>query len=126
MINIYGPTECTITATYYELSNKQAITSASVPIGMALPGLSAILVTDNKKITTANTLAELYLAGDQLVEGYFHDTEKTQQAFITLPTDKTDPPIRYYRTGDIVYYNEQKNIVFHGRNDHQFLSLIHI
>ena len=120
VINIYGPTECTITATYYELSNKQAITSASVPIGKALPGLSAILVTDNKKITTANTLAELYLAGDQLVEGYFHDTEKTQQAFITLPTDMAEPPIRYYRTGDIVYYNEQKNIVFHGRNDHQF------
>jgi amino acid adenylation domain-containing protein len=125
VINIYGPTECTITATYYELSNKQAITSASVPIGKALPGLSAILVTDNKKITTANTLAELYLAGDQLVEGYFHDTEKTQQAFITLPNDMSVPPIRYYRTGDIVYYNEQKNIVFHGRNDHQFKASGH-
>ena len=125
VINIYGPTECTITATYYELSSNQSITSASVPIGKALPGLSAILVTDNKKITTANTLSELYLAGDQLVEGYFHDTEKTQQAFITLPTDKTDPPIRYYRTGDIVYYNEQKNIVFHGRNDHQFKASGH-
>ena len=120
VINIYGPTECTITATYYELSDKQSITSASVPIGKALPGLSAILVTENKKITSVNTLAELYLAGDQLVEGYFQDSAKTQQAFITLPSDQAVPPIRYYRTGDIVYYNEQKNIVFHGRNDHQF------
>jgi amino acid adenylation domain-containing protein len=125
VINIYGPTECTITATYYELRNKQSITSASVPIGKALPGLSAILVTDNKKITTANTLAELYLAGDQLVEGYFQDIEKTQQAFITLPTDMAEPPIRYYRTGDIVYYNEQQNIVFHGRNDYQFKASGH-
>ncbi|PKH87461.1 AMP-binding protein [Colwellia sp. Bg11-28] len=123
VINIYGPTECTITATYYELSNSQIIKSASVPIGKALPGLSAILVTDNQKITSANTLAELYLAGDQLVDGYFQDADKTQQAFITLATlnsNMAEAPIRYYRTGDIVYYDEQQNIVFHGRNDHQF------
>ena len=125
VINIYGPTECTITATYYELSNKQTIKSASVPIGKALPGLSTILVTDNQKITSANTLAELYLAGDQLVEGYFQDAEKTQQAFITLTTDVAEAPIRYYRTGDIVYYDEQQNIVFHGRNDHQFKTSGH-
>lgn len=120
VINIYGPTECTITATYYELGKNKPITSASVPIGKALPGLSALLVIDNQKITSPNTLAELYLAGDQLVEGYFQDTKKTQQAFITLNNDTTEAPIRYYRTGDIVYYNEQHDIVFHGRNDHQF------
>ena len=120
VINLYGPTECTITATYFELTNKKKITSASVPIGQALPGLTAILVTDNKKITTSNTLAELYLAGDQLVAGYYQDKEKTAQAFITLTSPLTQTPTRFYRTGDIVYYDEQKNIVFHGRNDHQF------
>ena len=120
VINLYGPTECTITATYFELTDKKKITSASVPIGQALPGLTAILVTDNKKITTSNTLAELYLAGDQLVSGYYQDNEKTAQAFITLSSPLTQTPTRFYRTGDIVYYDEQKNIVFHGRNDHQF------
>ncbi|MCJ8293935.1 MAG: AMP-binding protein [Colwellia sp.] len=120
VINLYGPTECTITATYFELTDKKKITSASVPIGQALPGLTAILVTDNKKITTSNTLAELYLAGDQLVAGYYQDKEKTAQAFITLTSPLTQTPTRFYRTGDIVYYDEQKNIVFHGRNDHQF------
>ncbi|TWX64577.1 amino acid adenylation domain-containing protein [Colwellia demingiae] len=125
VINIYGPTECTITATYYELSDNQTIKSASVPIGKALPGLSTILVTDKQKITSTNTLAELYLAGDQLVEGYFQDAEKTQQAFITLITDVGKTPVRYYRTGDIVYYDEQQNIVFHGRNDHQFKTSGH-
>ncbi|NQY48113.1 MAG: AMP-binding protein [Colwellia sp.] len=120
VINLYGPTECTITATYFELTNKKKITSASVPIGQALPGLTAILVTDNKKITTSNSLAELYLAGDQLVAGYYQDKEKTAQAFISLSSPLTQTPTRFYRTGDIVYYDEQKNIVFHGRNDHQF------
>ncbi|WP_198559802.1 AMP-binding protein [Colwellia sp. 12G3] len=120
VLNIYGPTECTITATYYELNKNHAITSASVPIGKALPGLSAILVNDNNTITTANTLAELYLSGDQLVDEYFQDEEKTIKAFITLNTTMESAVNRYYRTGDIVYYDEQKNIVFHGRNDHQF------
>ncbi|KGJ92797.1 AMP-binding protein [Colwellia psychrerythraea] len=120
VINLYGPTECTITASYFELSNKQQITSASVPIGQALPGLTAILINDNKKITTRNTLAELYLAGDQLVDGYYQDQEKTAQAFIILKSPFVKTPTRFYRTGDIVYYDEQKNIVFHGRNDHQF------
>jgi amino acid adenylation domain-containing protein len=120
VLNIYGPTECTITATYYELSNNHSITSASVPIGKALPGLSAILINDNKKVSTINTLAELYLAGDQLVDGYLQDTAKTEQAFITLKLSNEETTKRYYRTGDIAYYDEQQNIVFHGRNDHQF------
>jgi len=120
VINLYGPTECTITATYYELTNNQTITSASVPIGQALSGLSAKLITDDKEILTANTLAELYLAGDQLVEGYYQDKLKTSQAFITLKNPLIETPTRYYRTGDIVYYDEYKNIIFHGRNDHQF------
>lgn len=120
VINLYGPTECTITACYFELSDKQNITSASVPIGKALPGLSAKLVTDNKEVHTSNTLAELYLAGDQLVDGYYQDEIKTAQAFINLSKPLVKVPTRYYRTGDIVYYDEQQNIVFHGRNDHQF------
>ncbi|ALO34736.1 hypothetical protein CMT41_08430 [Colwellia sp. MT41] len=120
VINLYGPTECTITATYFELSDQQEITSASVPIGQALPGLTAILVKDNKEITTSNTLAELYLAGDQLVDGYYQDSKKTAQAFITLASPLAQSATRFYRTGDIVYYDQQKNIVFHGRNDQQF------
>ena len=84
VINIYGPTECTITATYYELNQQHFIKSSSVPIGKALPGLSAILVKDNNEITTANTLAELYLAGDQLVDGYFQDAEKTKTSLCHL------------------------------------------
>jgi len=120
VINLYGPTECTITASYFELKDNQKITSASVPIGQALPGLTAILVTDNKQVDTCNTLAELYLAGDQLVEGYYQDKQKTAQVFITLKSPLVKSPTRFYRTGDIVYYDEQKNIIFHGRNDHQF------
>jgi amino acid adenylation domain-containing protein len=120
VINLYGPTECTITATYFELHDNSKITSASVPIGQPLPGLTAILVNDNKKVHTSNTLSELYVAGDQLVDGYYHDKNKTAQSFVTLTSPLSDTPTRFYRTGDIVYYDEQKNIVFHGRNDHQF------
>jgi amino acid adenylation domain-containing protein len=120
VINLYGPTECTITATYFELHDNKQITSTSVPIGQPLPELTAILVNENKRVHTSNTLSELYIAGDQLVDGYYHDEDKTAQSFVTLDSPLFDTPTRFYRTGDIVYYDEQKNIVFHGRNDHQF------
>ncbi|MCP4954696.1 MAG: AMP-binding protein [Photobacterium aquimaris] len=115
VINLYGPTECTITATYFEFSAKQKLKSASVPIGKALTGLSAILFAQGQQVTEQHTLAELYIAGDQLVDGYWQDDEKTAQSFVLL-----DNGLRYYCTGDIVYLNEHNDLVFHGRVDHQF------
>jgi len=123
VINLYGPTECTITATYYQLDPNTPPNSSSVPIGKALPGLNAILIKDGQKTTEINVLAELYLSGDQLIDGYWKDNNKTDQAFIHTNAfkNKNHPnPERYYRTGDIVYYDNNNDIVFHGRRDHQF------
>jgi amino acid adenylation domain-containing protein len=126
VLNLYGPTEFTITATYFQLDKTNPPSSASIPIGKPLPNLTAILVKDEKQILTSNTLAELYLSGDQLVDGYWQDDQKTAQVFINIEKSENDVignklvPGRYYRTGDIVYYDDNKNLVFHGRNDHQF------
>ncbi len=124
VLNLYGPTECTITAMYYELkltswANSNA-TSSSVPIGNALPGLTALLMKDNKIVTKPHSLAELYLSGDQLVDGYWQDKLKTQQAFISVNINGIQDKQRLYKTGDICYYDDDNNMVFHGRNDHQF------
>ena len=116
VINLYGPTECTITATYFDFSAASVMpNSASVPIGKPLPGLITRLIKDNELINKKHTLAELYIAGDQVVDGYWQDTAKTSQAFVCLEDN-----IRYYRTGDIVYLNDHNELVFHGRNDFQF------
>lgn len=115
VINLYGPTECTITATYFDFSATSATNSTSVPIGKALPGVITRLIKDDKPINDKHVLAELYIAGDQVVAGYWQDNEKTSQAFVEL-----EDKIRYYRTGDIVYLNDDNNLVFHGRNDFQF------
>jgi len=121
VLNLYGPTECTITALIYQINSKQPPHSNSVPIGNPLSGLTAILVRDEQVITTTNTLAELYLAGDQLVDGYWQDEEKTAQTFVHLNLRKDkDESTRYYKTGDLAYYDENNNLVFHARNDHQF------
>jgi D-alanine--poly(phosphoribitol) ligase subunit 1 len=128
VINLYGPTEFTIVATYYQLNPNNPPTSTCVPIGRALDGLTAILVNNGRKIIATNTLAELYLAGDQLVDGYWKDSKKTTQSFIdaTRSADGSNQdkyqlaPARYYRTGDVVYYDNNNDLVFHGRNDHQF------
>ncbi|MBU2892533.1 AMP-binding protein [Colwellia sp. D2M02] len=129
VINLYGPTECTITATSYELNLDDIPLSASVPIGKPLNNVIAVLVKDNQIVSQKNTLAELYLAGEQLVSGYWADDIKTAQSFITCSLSNTylqrdnlskQALTRFYKTGDMVYLDEQHNIVFHGRNDHQF------
>jgi amino acid adenylation domain-containing protein len=127
VINIYGPTECTITAMSYELTKESALQSTSVPIGKALPGLSAILVANNEIVIRPNTLAELYIGGDQLVDGYWQDEIKTNQSFVTNGfcmksslNSKLLNEQKLYKTGDICYYDENNQMVFHGRNDHQF------
>lgn len=116
VINLYGPTECTITASYYDFSAAALMpNSASVPIGKPLPGLITRLIKDDKLVNEKHTLAELYIAGDQVVDGYWQDSAKTAQAFVYLEDN-----IRYYRTGDIVYLNDNNELVFHGRSDFQF------
>ena len=116
VINLYGPTEFTITASCYELDINDLPTSNSVPIGQPLPGLSAVLIKDGKPVTKSNTLAELYLAGDQIVDGYWEDAGKTSECFLEFESSTG----YHYKTGDLVYYDENNNLIFHGRVDHQF------
>ena len=48
--------------------------------------------------------------------GYYNNSEKTAAAFVQNPLNSSYPEI-IYRTGDIVYVNEQNEIVFKGRKD---------
>lgn len=119
VLNLYGPTECTITACYYQLDPKQLPRSSSVPIGQALPNVNTLLIKEGQLVTACHEIAELYIAGDQLVEGYWQDNIKTEQAFITLTNAKGHDET-YYKTGDLVYLDDNNHLIFYARNDQQF------
>jgi acyl-CoA synthetase (AMP-forming)/AMP-acid ligase II len=68
-------------------------------------------------------VGELRLEGPLLAHGYLNDPDKTIAAFIKNPTWATEriapPGTRFYRSGDLVCYNEDGSVKYVGRKDSQ-------
>jgi D-alanine--poly(phosphoribitol) ligase subunit 1 len=116
IVNFYGPTEAAIFSTYYVYDAKQPPAEAVMPLGVALPGFECRILEEGSTTVDAET-GELLLAGPQVVTGYWNNEAATKKAFVQLPSD--EPGRMWYRTGDRVSRNAQKEMLFHGRCDRQ-------
>lgn len=118
--NLYGPTEATIYCTRYpwdrELADFES-RNGIVPVGKPLPGTRVLIVDDDGLPCQAGVRGELCLAGDQVMSGYWNDSAKTAEGFVTVSVDGMQ--IRAYRTGDIAYVNANDNLIYCGRKDSQ-------
>ena len=114
--NGYGPTECTIFTTVFEVKKKES----NIPIGHPLDNVR-LYVTDpgTGRRLPAGAIGELWISGPQVSRGYLNRPEKTAETFIPNPFASEFPYDRVYRTGDIVRYRMDGNIEFVGRNDGQ-------
>jgi D-alanine--poly(phosphoribitol) ligase subunit 1 len=117
--DFYGPTEATIYCTWYELPpNKEGKQlNGMLSIGKAMSGLQAIIKDDNNNILGANQKGELCIAGPQLTPGYWNNPEKNKEAFVELRHNGIDQ--RFYKTGDLCYFDEEGDIMYSGRLDYQ-------
>ncbi|MGO1540580.1 MAG: amino acid adenylation domain-containing protein [Luteimonas sp.] len=115
--NLYGPTEATIACTAHPVGAVDHGNSV-VPIGKALPGMEATVVTPEGTPCPAGEIGELWLGGRQLAFGYWQDPPQTQARFVeaTLPGHQAG---RWYRTGDLARADGEGNLHFHGRADRQ-------
>ncbi len=104
IINLYGPTECTIAITAFELHRADMAAEGIVPIGSVFPEHQA-QIDDG----------ELVLSGPQVTAGYVNDEEATQKAFVHLP----QLPGRWYRTGDRAVMGATGELEYLGRIDDQ-------
>jgi amino acid adenylation domain-containing protein len=99
--NLYGPTEMTVTVTYYrwneERSKKEGYRGI-VPIGYPNPGMKALVCDAQLHEVASGQQGELLMAGPQVSPGYWKDPGKTEKAFV-VPPGQTEI---YYRTGDLV------------------------
>ena len=110
--NLYGPTEATIACTAYRWDPERSpgeCVRGVVPIGAPI-GATRTLVADD---------GELLLAGPQVTSGYWHDPERTAEAFLTPPGESEV----HYRTGDRV--GAGPPLVYLGRADDQIKVLGH-
>ena len=113
--NGYGPTECTIFTTIFDVKKKEA----NIPIGHPLDNVRLYVVDDTGRRLPAGAAGELWVTGPQVGRGYLNRPEKTAETFIANPFADKAPYDRVYRTGDIVRYRPDGNIEFVGRNDGQ-------
>ena len=116
ILNTYGPTEATVTATMAVLEP-----SKSVTIGVPLPTYSvAIVHPDKSELAADGELGELCIGGIGVADGYLNRPELNEQKFIAdfigLPNN---PRGKIYRTGDLARINQDGEVEYHGRIDTQ-------
>jgi amino acid adenylation domain-containing protein len=117
LLNAYGPTETTITATTYEVPEGRT-DFVRVPIGHPLPRRSAYVLDQYGNPAPTGVVGELYLGGCGLATGYLNQAEMTEQRFVP---DRFSgrPGARLYKTGDLARHLADGNIEFLGRADAQ-------
>lgn len=110
--NAYGPTEATVWTSTWEYRNFD--TNLSVPIGRPIQNVSCHVFQGIQECGL-EIPGELYISGDSLSVGYINNDSKNEKSFLLHPRTKE----KMYRTGDIVYWNSEKELVFCGRKDNQ-------
>ncbi|MGG2065340.1 non-ribosomal peptide synthase/polyketide synthase [Bacillus sp. S14(2024)] len=110
--NVYGPTECTVDATFYPIKKD----SKRVTIGRPLPNVQTYVLDRNWLPVPVGVMGELYIGGAGLARGYLNRPELTSERFISHPFKEGE---RLYRTGDLVRYLPDGNIDYLGRMDNQ-------
>ncbi|WP_419150800.1 amino acid adenylation domain-containing protein [Nocardia vinacea] len=112
MVNVYGPTECTIWATSDALAPGSAIT-----IGRPVGPVAAVVLDTWLRPVPAGVAGELYLFGPGLAHGYVARMGLTAARFVACPFG--EPGQRMYATGDMVRRTADGEMEFLGRNDFQ-------
>ncbi len=117
-VNLYGPTEITCNCTYYVLE-REFDDKDVIPIGKAFPNEKVFLLDDDDAlITEAGMVGEMIVSGTCVVEGYYNNTERTSDAFVQNPLQDKYIEI-VYRTGDLGRYDENGDLIYVSRKDHQ-------
>ena len=120
LLNAYGPTETTITATAYEVASRpgEKTRDHRVPIGRPLANRAIYILDQHNHPVPIGAAGQMHIGGVSLARGYLNRPELTAEKFIPDPFS-SEPGARMYKTGDLARYLPDGNIEFLGRADHQ-------
>ena len=118
--NIYGPTEATIETTYEKIytANTSQTNHTIPPIGKPIFNSEIYIVDKYLQPVPIGVAGELLIGGINTAAGYFHRDDLTYQKFTPHPFDKNNK-FHVYKTGDLVRFSEEGNLIFIGRVDKQ-------
>ncbi|MFC9351969.1 Pls/PosA family non-ribosomal peptide synthetase [Arthrobacter sp. NPDC057013] len=115
-LNVYGPTEATVTATWALVDP-----DSPVSLGVPLPTYSAVILdpVEGRSLPQGEQ-GEIGLAGVGLARGYINRPDLTEKAFVPdFLNIGNNPSGRIYRTGDLGRINKDGEIEYLGRIDTQ-------
>ena len=116
-VNVYGPTEITCNCTYHGVERDYAKDEV-IPAGKAFPNEQVFLLDGDTLVTNPGEHGEVCVAGTCLALGYYNDPVRTAEAFVPNPLSPQVMELMY-RTGDLGMWNEEGQLVYVGRKDHQ-------
>lgn len=121
--NLYGPTEATGMSCYYH-ADRLFEEKEVIPIGRPFRNTQILLLDKEGQQVKDGQEGEICIRGTCLTHGYYNNYEKTQEVFTQNPLNPYFPELIYH-TGDLAYKNEQGDLVFVSRKDHQIKHMGH-
>ncbi len=129
LVNLYGPTECTINSSAWTVTAESlALEPDVVSIGRPVYNTRYYILDDALQPVAPGETGELYIGGAGLARGYLHRPELTAERFLACPFSAGDPHAasvagntlaRIYKTGDLARWGEQGQVFYAGRADNQ-------
>ncbi|MFF5532939.1 non-ribosomal peptide synthetase [Streptomyces cinerochromogenes] len=113
VLNVYGPTETTIAATWADSARGDDVTT----IGRPLTGYHVHILAEDGSPTPPGEVGELYVGGPGVARGYRNRPDLTERSFVDDPC--AGPGARMYRTGDLVSRLPDGQLRHAGRADEQ-------
>ncbi|WP_455710256.1 non-ribosomal peptide synthase/polyketide synthase [Photorhabdus luminescens] len=114
LLNAYGPTENTVTATCKEVLSP----TDDCSIGRPLKNTCVYLLDKYGQLVPLGSVGEMYIGGVGVARGYLNLPELSAERFIPDPFSSVSGA-RMYVTGDLARYLPDGSLEFLGRNDHQ-------
>ena len=114
--NLYGPTETDVCTAF--VVDREFADSEPLPIGSPLPDMHVLLLGEDGRAVKPGETGEICVSGSGILLGYWNNAEQTARAFVSDP-DNAAYPTRFYRTGDLGWWNERGELMYSGRRDGQ-------
>ena len=114
-LNVYGPTECSLFSTFYDVPGY----FEGRLIGRPLMNYQLYIIDQTNKLVPRGARGELLIAGQGVARGYMNRPELNAEKFIDFKPLPDAPAVKAYRSGDLVSWDDDGNIVYLGRIDKQ-------